>query len=248
MADEPSAEQAPVYDEPDWIEVVQIRSAISEKPKARGTLRALGLRGPGSRRTHQARPEIYGMLHRVSHLVTFTERSSVGKIVRVTPALTGAPQRGGEPIRYKLGDWGEGVLHCSRRGSPYRFEDRGEFKSVAWAPDGRLSLSALLGLLISSSPDAPSAVIAKNGVSKVRLIPNHLPVEVLRHPGRIQLLRLDAPNEDDPTCSVSWEQSVADGPRGKVSVMFRAGGEPTALRVLKNTAPSDVFQELRSVL
>jgi len=149
---------------------------------------------------------------------------------------------------YNLGDWGTGELHCSKRGSAYRFEDRGGFKSAAWAPDAGLSLPMLLRLLVESSPDAPSAIIARDGVSTMRLLPNHVPVELLRRPGRIRLLRLDAPTEEDPTCSVCWERSVVDGPRGKVSVLFRPSGESTLRRVLENTAPSDVRHELLSVL
>jgi large subunit ribosomal protein L30 len=53
--------------------VVQVRSAIGAKPKTRGTLRALGLRGPGRTNVVPDRPEIRGMLARVSHLVEIEE-------------------------------------------------------------------------------------------------------------------------------------------------------------------------------
>ncbi|MDA8380277.1 MAG: 50S ribosomal protein L30 [Actinomycetota bacterium] len=52
------------------MEVTQVRSAIGAKPKHRGTLRALGLRGPGRVNVLPDRPEIRGMLDRVGHLVT----------------------------------------------------------------------------------------------------------------------------------------------------------------------------------
>jgi large subunit ribosomal protein L30 len=52
------------------LRVTQVRSAISTKPKHRGTLRALGLRGVGKSRILPDRPEIRGMLARVPHLVT----------------------------------------------------------------------------------------------------------------------------------------------------------------------------------
>jgi large subunit ribosomal protein L30 len=55
------------------LRVTQIRSAISTKPKHRGTLRALGLRGIGKVNDLPDRPEIRGMLHRVSHLVNVEE-------------------------------------------------------------------------------------------------------------------------------------------------------------------------------
>jgi large subunit ribosomal protein L30 len=52
------------------LKVTQVRSAIGIKPKQRGTLRALGLRGIGQSNTLPDRPEIRGMLARVPHLVT----------------------------------------------------------------------------------------------------------------------------------------------------------------------------------
>jgi large subunit ribosomal protein L30 len=63
---------------PGSIVVTQVRSAIGAKPKTRGTLRALGLRGIGQSNTLPDRPEIRGMLARVPHLiqVTFTEDAS----------------------------------------------------------------------------------------------------------------------------------------------------------------------------
>lgn len=54
---------------PGALRVTQVRSAIATKPKHRGTLRALGLRGVGKTRVLPDRPEIRGMLARVPHLV-----------------------------------------------------------------------------------------------------------------------------------------------------------------------------------
>ena len=55
------------------LKVTQTRSTISVKPKQRGTLRALGLRGIGKSNTLPDRPEIRGMIARVPHLVTVEE-------------------------------------------------------------------------------------------------------------------------------------------------------------------------------
>ena len=52
------------------IKVTQVKSAISTKPKHRGTLRALGLRGIGQTNVLPDRPEIRGMIARVPHLIT----------------------------------------------------------------------------------------------------------------------------------------------------------------------------------
>ncbi|MFC0081653.1 50S ribosomal protein L30 [Aciditerrimonas ferrireducens] len=55
------------------IRVTQVRSSIGTKPKHRGTLRALGLRGVGRSRVLPDRPEVRGMLARVPHLVSVEE-------------------------------------------------------------------------------------------------------------------------------------------------------------------------------
>lgn len=56
-----------------WIRVTQVRSSIGTKPKHRGTLRALGLRGIGRSNVLPDRPEIRGMIARVPHLVDVVE-------------------------------------------------------------------------------------------------------------------------------------------------------------------------------
>ena len=55
------------------IKVTQVRSSIGTKPKHRGTLRALGLRGIGQNNLLPDRPEIRGMIARVPHLVAVEE-------------------------------------------------------------------------------------------------------------------------------------------------------------------------------
>ena len=57
------------------LKVTQIKSGIGTKPKHRGTLRALGLRGIGQTNTLPDRPEIRGMIARVPHLVQVEEQS-----------------------------------------------------------------------------------------------------------------------------------------------------------------------------
>ncbi len=57
------------------LKVTQIKSNIGCKPKQRGTLRALGLRGIGRTNTLPDRREIRGMIARVPHLVTVEETS-----------------------------------------------------------------------------------------------------------------------------------------------------------------------------
>ncbi len=55
------------------LRVTQIRSSIGAKPKSRGTLRALGLRGIGQSNVLPDRPEIRGMIARVPHLIEVEE-------------------------------------------------------------------------------------------------------------------------------------------------------------------------------
>jgi large subunit ribosomal protein L30 len=58
------------------ITVTQIRSSIANKPKTRGTMVALGLRKIGDTNVLPDRPEIRGMLARVTHLVTVVGNSA----------------------------------------------------------------------------------------------------------------------------------------------------------------------------
>jgi len=58
------------------VKVTQVRSSIGTKPKHRGTLRALGLRGIGQSNLLDDRPEIRGMIARVPHLIEVEEVSA----------------------------------------------------------------------------------------------------------------------------------------------------------------------------
>jgi len=55
------------------MKVTQGKSSIGCKPKQRGTLRALGLRGIGQSNVIEDGPVLQGMLSRVPHLVTVEE-------------------------------------------------------------------------------------------------------------------------------------------------------------------------------
>lgn len=57
------------------LKITQVKSNIGCKPKQRGTLRALGLRGIGRTNTLPDRPEIRGMIARVPHLISVEEVS-----------------------------------------------------------------------------------------------------------------------------------------------------------------------------
>jgi large subunit ribosomal protein L30 len=60
------------------LKVTQVRSAIGSKPKQRGTLRALGLGRIGRSHLLPDRPEIRGMIDRVTHLVDVEQVSAEG--------------------------------------------------------------------------------------------------------------------------------------------------------------------------
>jgi large subunit ribosomal protein L30 len=57
------------------LRITQVSSSISSKPKQRGTLRALGLRRIDQTVELPDRPEIRGMVARVTHLVRVDEVS-----------------------------------------------------------------------------------------------------------------------------------------------------------------------------
>jgi large subunit ribosomal protein L30 len=51
------------------VRVTQVRSAIGQTERHRGTLRALGLGRIGRSAEHQESPQLAGMLRKVRHLV-----------------------------------------------------------------------------------------------------------------------------------------------------------------------------------
>jgi large subunit ribosomal protein L30 len=55
------------------VRVTQIKSGIGTKPKHRGTLRALGLRGIGQSNVLEDKPDLRGMIARVPHLIKVEE-------------------------------------------------------------------------------------------------------------------------------------------------------------------------------
>jgi large subunit ribosomal protein L30 len=52
------------------VKVTQIKSAIGQNPRNRGTLRALGLGRIGKSNELKETPELAGMLRKVAHLVS----------------------------------------------------------------------------------------------------------------------------------------------------------------------------------
>jgi len=74
--------------------VTQIHSAIGGKPKHRATLRALGLRRIGQSNVLADRPEIRGMLARVSHLVSVTEVGARARGARDRPKTSSTAKAG----------------------------------------------------------------------------------------------------------------------------------------------------------
>jgi large subunit ribosomal protein L30 len=55
------------------LKVTQTKSVIGGKPKQRDTMRTLGLRRIGDVVVKEDRPEVRGMVHAVSHLVSVEE-------------------------------------------------------------------------------------------------------------------------------------------------------------------------------
>jgi len=56
-----------------FLKITQVRSTIGERPKARATVAALGLKRIRHSVVQPDRPEIRGMVRKVEHLVTMEE-------------------------------------------------------------------------------------------------------------------------------------------------------------------------------
>ena len=55
------------------LRITQIRSVITQSPRHRGTMRALGLRRIGRSVEREESPELTGMFQKVNHLVKVEE-------------------------------------------------------------------------------------------------------------------------------------------------------------------------------
>ena len=55
------------------VRITQTRSVITQSPRHRGTVRALGLGRIGRSVEHDESPELTGMLRKISHLVKVEE-------------------------------------------------------------------------------------------------------------------------------------------------------------------------------
>lgn len=57
------------------LNVTLVKSPIGQKPKARATVRSLGLRKLHQTVQHNDTPDVRGMLHRVRHLIRVEEEN-----------------------------------------------------------------------------------------------------------------------------------------------------------------------------
>ncbi len=55
------------------VKVTLVKSPIGRKPSQRATVKALGLKKMHSEVTHEASPNILGMINKVSHLIEVEE-------------------------------------------------------------------------------------------------------------------------------------------------------------------------------
>lgn len=82
------------------LRVTQVRSAIGEKPKTRGTLRALGLRRIGHHNEIVDSPVLQGMLRNVAHLVKVDLVPELDPSLSDLPELVGMDERGNAIARF----------------------------------------------------------------------------------------------------------------------------------------------------
>jgi large subunit ribosomal protein L30 len=165
--------------------VTQTKSSIATKPKHRGTLRALGLRGVGKSNELPDRPEIHGMVKKVSHLVEVkalpgiyvqkyppkrTQKKDIesGTSGIPTSNLDSPMNRIGErPFEYRYGEQDEyrGTLFQPSLNEWIKFEPVGSAVAInwtTWIASGRQALEYLSGA-ISDASGWEVAISFKNG-------------------------------------------------------------------------------------
>jgi large subunit ribosomal protein L30 len=122
--------------------VVQTRSVIGTKPKHRGTLRALGLRGVGSSRLHRNTPSLLGMIARVPHLVRVRERPDLPNPQQRHPRYQSRSQSRTEQLhsRKQVTEWSADAWHYVPSEDPLSHSATGDTAPMTLAPAEHYSL------------------------------------------------------------------------------------------------------------
>jgi len=98
--------------------ITQIKSSIGCKPKQRGTLRALGLRGIGQSNVIEDGPVLQGMLSRVPHLVTVSDDDGSAPAAKAPAKKTAAAKPKSEATSKVVDSDADGVVNAADA-SPY---------------------------------------------------------------------------------------------------------------------------------
>lgn len=218
--------------------VRQVRSAAGEKPKTRGTLRALGLHGVGSARAHLSGPDLEGMLHRVEHLVE-VDQAPPGSIEYLTPALPrrrGAPKRAG---KYDVHAGGSGEIRVTDVGNAWRYEHRGDLIVVGWIPAPGIRRHAVLAALYSQGENRARVTVIKSNELHSLLWHQAPPNYLLESAENVQLLRVQGPG-----LIITWERSPHTTSDGEVIVALTPSRIASAVAASQRTATADVARAI----
>jgi len=199
------------------LEITQVRSLIGAKANQRATVRSLGLRRLHHTVVQPDRPEIRGMVAKISHLVE-VRYAGADEVVDLQP--------GQEPK-------GEGHLAAGPSVRDDEVTALREAEAEALAEPGRAAAGSVVehpaGLTATDAPEAPEArtdatgAVRNLGVESRSALPNAVTAAVAPADPATTGPQADAPeNVDAREAAVVDDEALAD-PRGALDAAVAAG-------------------------
>lgn len=232
------------------IYVRQVRSGDHAKPKARGTLRALGLRGIGDSNLQPNIPETHGAIDRVIqmvtvHVITIGTPEAEEVAPEFAESITVLPEpRSVEVSRYNAGATGRGTKFEMPHGAIAKLERYDDYSTFLWPTNldpaeffNRISAVYKLG--------AVTCTIYARG-SEAQSVDRQGLAGVVKSLGQsIRIIRMSDPDSD---ITVGWQRSPRSKgqPQGAISAPTLPIEDLGVL--LEATAVEDVVQNLSSLI
>ena len=221
------------------VAVTLLRSPIGEKPKTRGTIRALGLRTIGDTRVHINGPVVEGMIR------------GAGRLVRVD-LLKGSVEPLSEPfptrpieMDYALEGGSRGMFKV-RDGEVFRVELRETTKSraVSWSTNGCAS-NFFKAMYDAGGPDCQVSIVKETVIVDLRPWQPAYPDAILSSSSKVLLLRVQKNGE-----SMVWERQRGERLPfdGELWIQLAAGQRSTFMGFARTTKANGWVEHVEKIL